>query len=286
MWRPQHRLLGGETIPQTGSVRVSHEDAASPEFQQYLKQRTKPSIIAEGDSRFYLPRPGISDLIEALEDISTFNHEILAFATHGHTLDMMAYGYVDEFGRPHPPGMDEVVAAAKTIQPKALLLSAGGNDFVGAEFKMLLNHKASNRPGLRLDVVNYIIHEYIKKTYLECAARLWAVSSNTKVFLHGYADSWPTGKKYLWFGPWLWPSLQEKMFDRTQGRQIVIQVIDEFNKMLQAVAATNAKLVRVDFRPYVGSAITEWYDELHLTEDALQVAGAVYSDAIIKAIGN
>jgi hypothetical protein len=138
---------------------------------------------------------------------------------------------------------------------------------------MLLNHKKSGRPALRKAVVDYIIHDYIKSTYLDCASRVWAVSPSTKIFLHGYANSFPTGNGYLFFGPWLKPSLDVKMFGFSEGHAIIKDLMEQFAQMLASVVSTNSKFVWVDYRGVAGNDLNDWYDELHLTSNALKAAG-------------
>lgn len=184
LWRPAHEMSGDLKNPQSGSIRVRRKDAMSPEFHDYLKSVPSFNIIAEGDSWFDLPRSpfGPGGLINGLERTPGFGYSILNLAERGETLDTMAYGTMDEDGNYQRPGMDAVVAAARIHKPKAFLFSAGGNDFAGPEFKMLLNHKASHLPALRKAVIDDLIHSYIKKTYLECLQRLWSVSPATKAF--------------------------------------------------------------------------------------------------------
>jgi len=296
IWTPSYEMPADHANPMTGSIQVSHRDARTPEFQKYLQQRRDIQIIAEGDSWFDLPYDPIfhslpGGLIHALENTDAFPYNILNFAERGETLDTIAYGTIDDHGRYQPPGMNEVVDAFRHLQPKpkAFLLSAGGNDIAGPEFKMLLNHKSSGRPALRKTVVDYLIHDYIKNTYLDCAKRVWAVSPTTKVFLHGYANAWPTGIGYkvgpfTLAGPWLLPSIWEKTYTRVEGKKIVTDLMNEFALMLKDVAATDARFFVMDFRSYVGNQVEEWHDEMHLQWDAYLKAATYFAKLITDNI--
>ncbi len=292
IWRPSHELARNQTNPTKGSIQVSPANARSPEFHNYLKTRAAFDVIAEGDSWFDLPRSpfGPGALINALDNTPGFNLSILNLAKYGETLDTIAYGGFDENGNTIPPGMDAAVAAARIHQPKAFLFSAGGNDIAGPEFKMLLNHKATTkktppRPELRKEVVDFLIHDYIKSTYLDCAKRIWTVTSKTKIFLHGYANAWPTGIGYkILFitlaGPWLLPSIWEKGYSQSEGKKIVTALMNEFALMLQDVAATDSRFFVMDFRNHIGNKETDWHDELHLTWPSYLAAAKPYAKLI------
>lgn len=297
-WLPKHLLPKGITNPETGSLRVRRCDVATPEFQRYLKERDDFDLIAEGDSWFDLirPRPGYDDLIGVLEDLyddDEFDYSILNIAKYGESLDMIAYGYVDESRNYQPPGFDEVVRLARHMQPAGLLFSAGGNDIVGPEFKMMLNHARSGRSALRTDIVKYIIHDYIKNTYIDCAKRLWTVSASTKVFVHGYANAFPSGIGYnicspfgciTLAGPWLLPSFLEKGYKAADRRQIIIDLMNEFNLMLKSLVEYDRRFVYVDFRNKIGEKEEHWDDELHLGNKALKIAGKYFAAEITKAL--
>ncbi|MFT3881671.1 MAG: hypothetical protein QM703_18660 [Gemmatales bacterium] len=296
-WQPGHQRMDGQDHTKTGSFRVNPRDASSQEFRDYLKQCGDLDIVVEGDSWFDLwrLRPGYDCLMDVLKDLNGsgyFKHRFVSFAHYGDTLDNITYGKIDQSGYQRP-GLDEVIAAAKQINAKALLFSAGGNDIVGPEFKMLINHSKTGpgRPALRKEVVDYIIHGYIKDLYLECGKRLWKELPDAKMFIHGYANSWPSGIGYSLFGitvagPWLLPSLLEKAYPYADRRPIVIDLMTEFNKMLSTLPTINKNFVYVDFRKAVGENMADWEDELHLSSPALKIAGKYLADAVIGAIGN
>jgi len=297
-WQPGHQRMDGKDHAKTGSFRVRPGDASTSEFQDYLKQRAATlDLVVEGDSWFDLWRPRrgydcLMDVLVDLEEDGYFKHQFVSKAQYGDTLDNMTYGRFEN-GAYQPPGLDEVIAIAVQINAKALLFSAGGNDIVGPEFKMLLNHSKSGRAALRKEVVDYIIHGYIKESYKECGKRLWKKLPDAKMFIHGYANAWPSGSGYTVpvfditvAGPWLLPSLLEKGYPAADRRKIVIDLMTEFNKMLSSLPGENANFVYVDFRKVVGEKETDWEDELHLSSPALKIAGKYLADAVIAGIGN
>lgn len=107
--------------------------------------------------------------------------------------------------------------------PRAILLSAGGNDIAGAEFGFLLNHAGSPRQGLNDSIVTGVIDERVGDAYRHIIARVTAVcermvGSRVPIILHGYGYVVPDGDGVLggWGplpGPWLRPGFIEKGFN-------------------------------------------------------------------------
>ena len=89
--------------------------------------------MAEGDSWFDYP---FFDVLEELEE--GFAYEIESVAHKGDTLEEMVYD---------PNQLDKLARKLQKLReqdrtPRAILLSAGGNDIAGDEFAVLLNHQA------------------------------------------------------------------------------------------------------------------------------------------------
>lgn len=96
-------------------------------------------LIAEGDSWFDYPR---RDIIDVLEDLH--GYDVNKVAQAGDTVEEMAYqpGQLEDFIR----ALEKVIARRRV--PKAILLSAGGNDIAGDRFREMLNHSAAPNRGL------------------------------------------------------------------------------------------------------------------------------------------
>ncbi len=127
--------------------------------------RTDGVLVAEGDSWFNYP---LHDVLKELED--RFGYDVESVAHHGYPIEEMAYGggQLDDLIR----RIDKL--RARGIEPKAILLSGGGNDIAGKAFGMLLNHKGSPISGLNQTIMNGVIDERIRTAYI---AILSAVSS-------------------------------------------------------------------------------------------------------------
>src|SRR4030042_3631142 len=109
-------------------------------------------LIAEGDSWFDYP---FCDVLEVLE---SQGYEIESVAHKGDNLEDMA----------HDPGQVERLTKAfekvreQGKKPKAILLSGGGNDIAGDEFKKLINHANSGLPALNATVADGLILERLR----------------------------------------------------------------------------------------------------------------------------
>ena len=134
--------------------------------------------------------------------------------------------------------------------PAAVLLSGGGNDVAGDEFRMLLNHARSPTPGLNDDVVRGIIEDRVQNAYVTIIAAVTKISrertgSTIPIFIHGYDHAVPDGRGFAdgWGplpGPWFEPGFREKGFDDLdETTRLVADLIDRFNRMLRNVASTS-----------------------------------------------
>ena len=103
-----------------------------------IKEYSNNVLIVEGDSWFNLP--SYPDVTKELERM---RYAVMSEASPGDTLEEMAFD-----GQ-----LAEIAAQFRRLSditkkpPKAILLSAGGNDIVGPNFEFLLNHSLSTEFG-------------------------------------------------------------------------------------------------------------------------------------------
>jgi hypothetical protein len=243
-------------------------------------------LIAEGDSWFDYP---FCDVLEVLE---SQGYEIESVAHRGDNLEDMA----------HDPGqVERLVRAFEKVRgrgkkPRAILLSGGGNDIAGDEFKMLINHANSGLPALNATVADGIIQERLRAAMASLVGVVTRLSEShfgerARVVIHGYDHPVPDGRGWLgggWFlpGPWLEPSFrrkghfaekpQQKAFVLGANTTVLRDLIDRYNIMLSALvrdlAATGLSHVRyVDLRGTLSAALpsgykADWGNELHPTK--------------------
>lgn len=245
---------------------------------------SKGLLIAEGDSWFDYP---FFDTLERLED--AFGYEIESVAHKGDTVEGMAY---DESQTQTLARMFDKLGQ-RGAQPRAILLSGGGNDIAGDELAILLNHASSGLPPLNESIVQGVIDVRLKTALLTVISGVTALSRHyfdraVPVLIHGYARPVPDGRGYLgggWIlpGPWLKPGFTQKGYaDLKANCGLIGTLIDRFNAMLQTIPATPGlgHVTYVDLRPVLatdpgGPYKKMWNDELHPTRPGFElVAGA------------
>jgi len=229
-------------------------------------------LVAEGDSWFNYPW---TDILRILED--EHGYDVESAAHFGDTVEEMAYGsgQLERFSR-----LLEKQLRRRSV-PKAILLSGGGNDLVGEEFGMLLDHAASAAPGINEQVVSGLIDQRVRLAYITILGgvtelcRHW-VQRPLPILIHGYDYAVPDGRGFLggWAilpGPWLEPGFREKGFARMSARKpIVRDLIDRFNVMLAEMAAMPefAHVHYVDLRKTLSTGRDYkqyWDNEVHPT---------------------
>jgi lysophospholipase L1-like esterase len=179
--------------------------------------------------------------------------------------------------------LEKLLRDGKSV--RAILLSGGGNDVMGTEFGMFLEHTRSGLDPLNAKVVEGIIRERVRTAYLHILTRVTPVAqtvlgSPVPILVHGYSGPVPDGRGVLggwWFlpGPWIAPGFRDKGFPDNQLQHridIVRRLMDTFNEMLQEVAGFPdfSHVHYVDLRgtlPTGPDYKTWWANELHPTEE-------------------
>lgn len=243
----------------------------------------KGLLVAEGDSWFDYP---LSDVLAELEDLRC---EIVSVAHHGDTVESMAYDG-PQFAR-----LERELRRLKAAnrQPKAILLSGGGNDIAGEEFSMLLNHAASGLPPLNEKVLEGLFEERLESAIVSLAAGVTHLAvalygKKLPILLHGYGYPVPDGRGFLggWGflpGPWLEPGFRRKGYDPKQQAELqkmtdlMKVLIDRFNTLLAGLAGSPnlGHVTYVDLRPTLSNALPkkyreDWGNELHPTKDGYE----------------
>lgn len=249
--------------------------AADSELFSLQAAAAAPTLVAEGDSWFDYPG---SDVLDYLEDVYRYDVESLAKA--GHRIEDMAYaeGQLDDLAR----RLEKLLRAGKAV--RAILLSGGGNDVMGDEFGMFLEHIRSGLDPLNAQVVDGVIQRRVRTAYLHILTRVTTVTesvigSAVPILVHGYSGPVPDGRGVLggfWFlpGPWMAPGFRDKGFeDDDLARRIAIvgRLMDAFNDMLIDVTGLPEfpHVHYVDLRgtlPTAAGYKQWWANELHPTE--------------------
>jgi hypothetical protein len=215
-------------------------------------------LIAQGDSWFdYLPGAHV-DIVAHLRSLSPQTPKILNLAHYGEsTEDMLGLEKLaelrDQLRNPRAGPFD------------AILFSGGGNDLAGNQFRLWLNDRAAagGNPasGLNRARVGAILG-VIKAGYEDLIATRNSFAKSAWIFTHGYDFAIPTGKGVCNVGPWLQPGLLDRGWaDLGDGKQIVRDLLLEFDAMLAAFARTATNFVHVRTQGTLSDG--DWDNELH-----------------------
>jgi hypothetical protein len=248
-------------------------------------------LVAAGDSWFDYP---FHDILKLLEDDYGYNVE--SAAHRGDPIESMAYegGQLDKLAR----CLEKVVAHGAT--PKAVLLSAGGDDIAGEEFGMLLNNSTSAISGWNREIVDGLLNVRILSAYKTMVSFVTSLcekdlGERLPIFVHGYDYPVPDGRGFLggWLfpGPWLEPGFREKLFtDPVTKIALMRDIIDRFNDMLTKLANDPAfdNVHYIDLRGTLSTDLTNdtyhawWANELHPTKDGFAAVTARFAAALSK----
>lgn len=227
-------------------------------------------IVSEGDSWFKLPR---AIMPETLVDALQVTYPIVNIAHWGDTLDDMVskgefWSYLQQDGI------------------KVLMLSAGGNDVLGAgELHRFLNlfdvdHKQPSQAQYYLRPEFYANLTAIVSSLESLIVTVRRRAPGVTILQHGYdyAVPRPNGR---WLGE---PMLRQGLdphWDAALCRAIVRIMIDEFNSRLAMLQSKHADAFRhVDLR---GTVKTEdWFDELHPKTAATKRTARKFATALGK----
>ena len=230
-------------------------------------------LVAEGDSWFNYPW---HDVLKELED--GYGYDVESVAHYGDPIEEMAYGggQLEELTR----RIDKLIR--RKDEPKAVLLSGGGNDVAGAEFGMLLNHAQSPIFGLNPSILEGVINQRIRTAYITILSAVTSVCEQRigkviPIIVHGYDYPVPDGRGFLggWGflpGPWLEPGFREKGYnDLTQRIGLAHELIERFNLMIiDLIKLPPFQHVHyIDLRNVLqtGSEYKDWWEnELHPTQ--------------------
>ena len=252
--------------------------AAKP-LSHALRNRTrarssKKFLIAEGDSWFKIPF--WDDLVDELEKL---NFDISNVANHGHLLENMAFDPQQKIGF----AREFVKMIDRNQPPAAVLLSGGGNDIAGEQFRLMINPKEGSRPGLNYVIVEEMINVRLREAYLTLVGAVNAISDQLlgeqiPIVLHGYSAGVPDGRGYRKLirlaGPWLEPCFDLLGYhDIDEMTEIVEELLDIFNTMLRSMTQSSS-LRNVHYVNFMDVLPNDpdsnykrwWHDELHPTD--------------------
>jgi hypothetical protein len=244
-------------------------------------------LMAEGDSWFDYPGDDILRLLK-----KKYHYRVASVADAGDLVEDMAYS--KKQSEKFTNRLEELLSDGHV--PRAILLSGGGNDIAGDEFRQLINAKESKLPTINEDVVRGVIDVRLKDAYIAIISRISTITEGylvrpIPIILHGYAHPVPDGRGVLggWWripGPWLRPGFHHKGHgDQTENTAVMEKLIDRFNAMLKAVAATNgfSHVHYLNLRDTLRNDEhykDHWANELHPTDRGFRLVTAEFARLI------
>lgn len=220
------------------------------------KHSTGPIVVAEGDSWFLYPKPGVKDTLDYIMN----EYRLLSLAEAG---DEVA-DYIRN---------DELLKAVKKQLPAFVLISGGGNDILGPEIKDILKKNVAHGQSATdfLDVQKFNDKlKLLSDGYQMFFKEIIKLVPNVLILVHGYdyVRSNPDEKtiKHGWANRYM----IEEGIQGPELRKLIIRfLVDNFNAMLQEFENNYAPNVR-----YVNNRGTvpenEWMDEIHPNNTGFQ----------------
>lgn len=266
-------------------------------------------LIAEGDSWFSYPGLDVLGALGGGKLDGGGRYKVYSAAKAGDTVEAMAYGAENREGF-----AAEFLKVADTKAQKevtAILLSGGGNDLAGPEFRILLNHASSTAGTLSpldsamadlfLDRITRNLESLVGTAHGLAQAILGR--SDIPILIHGYAPPVPDGRPFLtgWGplpGPWLEPGFAAKGYitdedeaELLRNTKIMEDLITRFNARVKQIETKLAPLVDVryvDVRHATNNLVPKneykqaWSNELHPRDAAFIKVAKAFHDKILK----
>jgi len=252
------------------------------------------TIVAEGDSWFDYPLK-----IDIIDNLIKDGFAIKNLAKAGDTLENMVYGTQYRkvpkdnvnITHPGPESLQATLLAIRTLKPKIVLFSAGGNDIVGSEMINYLNHKHSKPDSL----VNEVIIEeklvQMKKAITFFIESVHRTDKDTRIIMDGYDYAKVNGKGYRFLfikyirGPWIQPAMGAKAItDPADQNYIIRYLVDAYNNMLNELDKQYKYFHHIDLRGTFPND-NEWDNEIHLKNKGYRKVADIYREKINKVLG-
>ena len=245
-------------------------------------------VFAEGDSWFDYP---FCDVLTVLRH--SFGYSIEKVSHAGDTVESMAYD---------PNQLTGVVERYRDMksdgrEPRAVLLSGGGNDIAGSAIESLLNHRNDPRRGFNESVMSGIFDQRIHTAMVAEIGALTQIhrehfEKTPRILIHGYDYAVPDNRGYLTGigplpGPWLAPQFRRRGYDDLgETAPLMVQLIDRFNAMAASVADSISNVTYVNLRGTLSRELAgrryrkDWANELHPTSDGFQAVARRFDAAL------
>ncbi|MDX1407892.1 MAG: SGNH/GDSL hydrolase family protein, partial [Saprospiraceae bacterium] len=214
----------------------------------YRQRRTAPMIVAEGDSWFLFPKPGVRDTLDYLMDA----YCLLSLAAAG---DEVIH-YIQQ---------GELLEEVRTHRPDFVLISGGGNDILGAGVQKFLR-KDVQHGSIATDFVDETVFnqqmDQLVEGYQMFFDEIKALQSDVVIFIHGYDYIRSNPPENVIRNGWVAKHMIAAGIKDPAHRGMIIRyIVDAFNALMDKLAQDNDHVRYVDHRNTVENY--EWMDEIH-----------------------
>ena len=257
------------------------------------------TLVAEGDSWFdYITRddplegpgrdhtdvPNINPYTAILGKLFELGYGVNSAAHRGHTLNSIANNRIQ---------IEGVKLAMPKKAPKAILLSAGGNDLFDENaggitlIQSLLKEDGSGLDVEEVENKMKLFKANFEKFIREMALilqEMYGVDKKVPIFIHGYAYPVPDGRPFragiITVGPWLKPAFASAGYHTQKDNTIILEeLVSKFNDMVSSLQyfrpvfngseLSNIPVCYVDLRYCLSNEEADyedyWENELHPT---------------------
>jgi hypothetical protein len=246
-------------------------------------------IIAEGDSWFAYPLA-----LDIIEQLMRMGYAVKRFSRAGDTLENMVYGTLTTGGGKKeenrgPESRERVMLAIKTMKPRFVLFSAGGNDIVGEDMLQFLHHKGSGKSPLNEERFRAHVDGPMREAIERYLGHIWEVDPSIDVLMDGYDYAKPNGEGYQvvknWAGPWVRPNFIKKGWDDREVHMepTVKKLVDIYNAMLKGLAAKHPRFHHIDLRGMFPEE-SKWHNEIHLKKEGFKEVALEYHKKMAKIL--
>ena len=228
-------------------------------------------IVAEGDSWFLYPF-FVKEILDQLAPL----YAIRSMAAAGDTLE----NYMKK---------QKYLEVIKEEDPKVFLVSGGGNDILGEQFREYIRDSRDLESGL--DPKSYLKEaiwtdiDNLQNLYRKMFSELSEKHPNLPILVHGYDYIIPVDTtKYRKSKSWLGKYMVEKGVKSQEDRKNIISLIlDTFNDKLKAVAEDFSQVHYIDVRGGVPDQ-NGWYDEIHPSDEGFNAIALKFIEKIDKIV--
>ncbi|MEQ8704987.1 MAG: caspase family protein [Phaeodactylibacter sp.] len=255
----------------------------SRDFKRRLRKfYDRPLMVSEGDSWFQ--HPTIMEIIDHL----SLSYNIFSRGAAGDEMRnyLMSGEYLDAFTDLQV--IVQEVAASLGEAPKRpafFLISGGGNDILGDQFKDFLlpfGEVEAAAPGEKPErFLNQRLQDEldaIMALYRQVFQRLKVAQPEVRIITHGYDYVIPKGLNAEGMS-WLGKPMTQQGIKAPEDRQAIVNyLIDTFNERLMAVCEDFDQVTHVDLRGAVKPY--QWADEIHPDQEGYQNVALRFSAVI------